>query len=244
MPQNEPLSQEDQEALDRFMAEFEAEFRKSPELNLEDWAFCFWESVARASFAKNALEESIARIEKVASVVLSEFVDELPEDCSPEQARTWARSDEALADTLAAWPTKDTDETQGAWLLINAVGVLVYAECCRHEIETGSADTAAWAMRQAMDRYDSIYRELDARSLNQAHQWLEGTKIGRQKALEAKTKEHRIWFGEYRKLRAQWPNWSRNRIAKEIAARAKPPRDRSTVLRALKRLDESATSGS
>jgi hypothetical protein len=240
MPKNKELSQEDQEKLSRLISEFSTRFQRSGQ-TLDDFAFLFWDSASGVSLGDSTPEAVLAHIEGAACAVLSRIVAELPEGCSPDAARVWARSDEARADVLAVFPPKGANEERGVILLTGAIATLGYTKMCRHEIGEGNATAAAWAMHNAADALQLINNEIAGPLIDSALPLIAGRKLGRNNHLKNRHKEHLLWRDEFRRLKARHPTWSKSKIATEIGRTASPPRSKSQVLKVLRRFEKSPT---
>jgi hypothetical protein len=214
--------------------------------NLEEWAVSHWRRLARGLSGGNEIESWLAQAEKGASSLLRLFVDELPESCSAAEARTWAQTRQALDWMLELELDLENEPEIDLFprVIMTAVAVLAHTQECRHELETGSPNTAALAMARASQNH--YWLQMDHLMLmdRTLRPWLEGPRRGREKHLENRHREHAIWLGELRRLKLLHPNWSRTKIAKEIGRTASPPRHRTTVLKTLKRLEENEGSDS
>jgi hypothetical protein len=139
-------------------------------------------------------------------------------------------------------PSKTPEEERFTRLLYDAVGALAYTSFYRCKAKPGNAHHGAMALHLATKVGHRMREETTAHLLDKGKQWLAGAKRGREKALEAKGKEHRAWLGEYRKLKREHPGWNRTRVAKEIGKAV--GRSTSHVLRTLRRLEANEPSDS
>lgn len=211
--------------------------------NLEEFVLTDTELDLQAVFGANQIEAGLTMLEEDTSWALGRIIPEVPEGYCVAEARAWAQTRQALEHWLTLNRGKEP-ETLDALCISSAVAALAHAQQCRNELERGSPSTALLAMFRAMHLWSQMDLILHAPTLEEAFDSRNRRKRGQEESLNSKRRKHQPWLGEYRKLSIQHPKWSRTRIAEEIGKTNKPQRHKTTVLRALKRLEENEGSDS
>jgi len=213
-----------------------SESTESTPETLEELACRWWEIEAPRHAGGNTTEDALVHMEKCACNILAILVKELPDSCSAQEARTWARSREAFDEVMATFPPA-SDEARDCFLfLIQAIALLYYADRCRHEIEAGSADSAAVAMYYTLRACDSIDQDKERPLREQYERLRAASEHTRKKNVESAHREHLIWRGELFRLTNLHPDWQRKDIIKKIATDA--GRTPKHVQRMLKRMEQ------